>query len=112
MSGIDPTVPAGPIAYTADQRANWDATVALIQALQAQFAAGPFLPLDGGQVLGPVLLNADPLRPAEAATKRYVDAAIAAAQAALRRQMQAALDDTARMLIGRLERIQAKEDHR
>lgn len=43
-SNIDPTKPAGPIAYTADVRDNFAAAADEISALQA---AGPFLPIDG-----------------------------------------------------------------
>jgi hypothetical protein len=43
-SNIDPTKPAGPIAYTADVRDNFAAAADEITALQA---AGPFLPIDG-----------------------------------------------------------------
>lgn len=40
-----------------------------------------FLPLTGGQMTGPLLLNADPAVALGAATKRYTDAAQAAAEA-------------------------------
>lgn len=43
-SNIDPTKPAGPIAYTADVRDNFAAAADEITALQA---AGPFLPING-----------------------------------------------------------------
>jgi hypothetical protein len=76
VNDIDPTVPSGPIAYTADQRANWEATIARTDRLQARLDEGPFMRLAGGQMRGPLFLNADPLDLTEAATKRYVDVLI------------------------------------
>jgi hypothetical protein len=53
-SNIDPTKPAGPIAYTADVRDNFAAAADEITALQA---AGPFLPIDGSvPMTGPLQL--------------------------------------------------------
>jgi hypothetical protein len=76
MNDIDPSVPSGPIAYTADQRANWEASIARMDRLQARLDEGPFIRLAGGQMRGKLLLNADPLDLTEAATKRYVDVLI------------------------------------
>jgi hypothetical protein len=59
-SNIDPTKPAGPIAYTADVRDNFATAAGEITLLQAAVdalqAAGPFLPIDGGTLLGPLQL--------------------------------------------------------
>jgi hypothetical protein len=73
---IDATVPVGPNAYTLDQRNNWQATINRLAAIGAVLDTGPFLPTRGGQMLGSLFLNADPLRDTEAATKRYVDIAV------------------------------------
>ena len=54
-SAIDPTKPASPYAYTADQRANWSAAKSEIEALQT--AGGTYLPLSGGTMTGEIIVN-------------------------------------------------------
>jgi hypothetical protein len=74
LTRIDPAKPAGPVAYTADVRANFQAAQDQIDALAAANDDGPFLPLDGSVAMeGPLLLAADPVAPLEAATKQYAD---------------------------------------
>jgi hypothetical protein len=78
-SNIDATKPASPNAYTADMRANFQAAADEISALQAAMdAPAPWLPLDGGTMVGPLTLADDPVNPLDAATMQYVDALVAA----------------------------------
>jgi hypothetical protein len=72
VSQIDPTKPAYGKAYTADVRANFQYAHDEIEALQTDY-----LPLLGGNLLGPLTLFADPTLPLGASTKQYVDNKIA-----------------------------------
>jgi len=77
-SNIDATKPASPNAYTADMRANFQAAADEISALQAAMdAPAPWLPLDGGTMVGPLTLAGDPVNALDAATMQYVDALVA-----------------------------------
>jgi len=49
-SAIDPSKPSGPMAYTADVRANFQAAHDEITALQAGGEGGDYLPLTGGTI--------------------------------------------------------------
>ena len=52
----------------------WDGTQWVTSDGQSDLGGGgPFLPLSGGQMTGPLLLFADPTQNLEAATKKYVD---------------------------------------
>src|SRR5271169_2350718 len=76
-SQIDITVPVEGNPTTESVRENFRVARDEISSLQV---AGPFLPISGGTLSGPLtvggtlLLAVDPVQPLEAATKRYVDA--------------------------------------
>ena len=76
-SDIDPSKPAGPVAYTAGVRANFASTKIEIEALQQALGeledGGPYLSLDGGVMGGVLTLVGDPSDMADASTKNYVD---------------------------------------
>jgi hypothetical protein len=59
LPNIDDTVPAGPAAKTADQRANWSATIAWLndhdtRLVSLESADQTFLLLTGGTLTGPL----------------------------------------------------------
>jgi hypothetical protein len=70
-SNINPTVPVGTQALSADLRANMQAAHDEIEALQTDK-----LDLTGGTLTGTLVLAGDPVNPNEAADKAYVDASI------------------------------------
>jgi hypothetical protein len=53
-SQIDPTKPTSTYAYTADVRSNFAIAASEISALQDAISSGPFLPLAGGSMTGPL----------------------------------------------------------
>ena len=73
-SAIDPTKPTTYVAFTNDVRNNFQFAHDEITALQNTVAPGPFMPLSGGTMTGPIVLPADPTAALQAATKQYVDA--------------------------------------
>lgn len=56
---------------------------AVLTAAQLNAMIRLALPVSGGTELGPLYLASDPVLPGQAATKRYVDAQIAALRASL-----------------------------
>jgi hypothetical protein len=88
-SAIDDTKPSGPIAYTADVRANFSRAKIEIESLQTiKLADAPLdgksygrlsaswsqvLPIVGGTLTGPLILSADPATALGASTKQYTD---------------------------------------
>lgn len=76
MSNIDVTKPVYGNPTTQSVRDNFAAAKTEIDALQAFQGTGPFLPLAGGTMIGPITLGADPANDLHAATKRYVDNAV------------------------------------
>jgi hypothetical protein len=88
-SAIDETKPSGPIAYTADVRANFTRAKIEIESLQTvKLADAPLdgksygrlsaswsqvLPIVGGTLTGPLILSADPATALGASTKQYTD---------------------------------------
>jgi hypothetical protein len=88
-SAIDETKPSGPIAYTADVRANFSRAKIEIESLQTiKLADAPLdgksygrlsaswsqvLPIVGGTLTGPLILSADPATALGASTKQYTD---------------------------------------
>jgi hypothetical protein len=88
-SAIDDTKPSGPIAYTADVRANFTRAKIEIESLQTvKLADAPLdgksygrlsaswsqvLPIVGGTLTGPLILSADPATALGASTKQYTD---------------------------------------
>jgi hypothetical protein len=77
VSQIDATKPSAPIAYTADMRANFAAAKNEISLLQTKTTGGPWLPLGGGELSGPLILFEDAALPSEAVTLQQLNAAIA-----------------------------------
>jgi hypothetical protein len=73
VSNIDPTKPTYGKSYTSDVRQNFQFAKDEIELLQRYFGNGPWLPTSGGQMLGHLYLNNDPVSNVEAATKQYVD---------------------------------------
>jgi len=82
-SAIDPTKPTTGNAFTPDVRQNFAHAKAEIEALQGSTASGPFLPLAGGTLTGPLFLAGDPTAPLGAATKQYADKMLPLAGGAL-----------------------------
>ncbi len=77
-SQVDITVPTSPDAYTAPVRQNFSIIADEITTLQNALAglAGPYLPISGGILTGPLALASDPTTAMGAATKQYADTAI------------------------------------
>jgi hypothetical protein len=73
-SQIDDTLPVYGNPTTASVRANFATAKQEISALQAATTGGPFLPLAGGHLTGPMYLWNDPTDGRMPATKDYVDA--------------------------------------
>lgn len=76
-SQIDETVPAYGAPTTLSVRSNFGIAKTEITAIQALTVGGPFIPITGGTMRGPLLLNSDPSSPLHAATKDYVDTTVA-----------------------------------
>jgi len=77
-SNVDITVPTSPDAYTGPVRQNFATIADEITTLQNALAglAGPYLPISGGILTGPLALASDPTTAMGAATKQYADRAI------------------------------------
>lgn len=76
-SAFQPSPPVGTGLYGVDATGQtWQYVPPEVIPLTT--TGGPFLPISGGQLTGPLLLAADPVVPLEAATKQYVDAAVGA----------------------------------
>jgi hypothetical protein len=83
------TVPASSTATIAGVRSQLEPATVAVQSVTKDYVdqlvsglaptAANYLPLVGGQLAGPLVLNADPLTATQATTKRYVDAAVATA---------------------------------
>jgi Chaperone of endosialidase len=73
-SQIDDTFPVTGKPETQSVRANFTTAKQEITALQAATTGGPFLPLAGGRLTGPMYLWNDPTDVMMPATKGYVDA--------------------------------------
>lgn len=71
---VDATKPIYGSPTTQSVRNNFAIIGNEISALQDLMAPGPFLPMSGGQVTGPIYLANDPTDPRMPATKAYVDA--------------------------------------
>lgn len=74
-SAIDPTVPIYGSPTTESVRNNFAIAASEISALQN--LSGNYLPLSGGTLTGPLTLAANPTATLQAATKGYVDSAVA-----------------------------------
>lgn len=72
-SQIDDTKPVEGNPTTLSVRANFSTAKAEITALQSLTTGGPFLPLAGGRLTGPMYLLNDPTDGRMPATKDYVD---------------------------------------
>jgi len=77
-SNVDITVPTSPDAYTGPVRQNFATIADEITTLQNALAGlgGPYLPISGGILTGPLALASDPTTAMGAATKQYADRAI------------------------------------
>ena len=76
-SNIDLTIPVYGVPTTASVRSNFAIAQSEISALQLATPGAPFLPLSGGTMIGALILAADPTAALQAATKNYVDNAVA-----------------------------------
>lgn len=72
-SNIDFTKPIYGTPTTQSVRDNFEIAQQEITNLQAIISPGPFMPLAGGLMTGPLTLSRDPFGNFEAATKQYVD---------------------------------------
>jgi hypothetical protein len=72
-SNIDPTIPIYGSPTTLSVRNNFSTAKTEITAIQATLAPGPFTPLTGGTLTGPLVLANDPTSAMMAATRGYVD---------------------------------------
>lgn len=73
-SQIDELKPVTGTPTTASVRANFATAKSEISALQDATNGGPFLPLAGGSLVGPLYLDRDPTDPRQVVNKAYVDA--------------------------------------
>lgn len=73
-SQIDVTVPVAGNPTTASVRANFATAQGEISALQNNTTGAPFLPLNGGAMLGPMTLYNDPTGPMSPVTLGYFNA--------------------------------------